>query len=70
MVLQEQHDQLQRQLQQEFARESELRASLDTYKVEHMQLLAANAQLVEKFQDLNNKLQVTGNFIIGCIRSH
>jgi hypothetical protein len=56
--LQEQHDQLQRQQQQAVAREAELRASLDTYKTEHMQLLNANAQLVEKCQTLNKRVQV------------
>jgi signal transduction protein with GAF and PtsI domain len=56
--LQEQHDQLQRQQQQAVAREAELRASLDTYKTEHMQLLTANAQLVEKCQSLNKRVQV------------
>lgn len=56
--MQEQHDQLQRQQQQAVAREGELRASLDTYKTEHMQLLNANAQLVEKCQTLNKRVQV------------
>lgn len=56
--LQEHYDQLQRQLQQAIARESELRASLDTYKTEHMQLLTANSQLVEKCQELSKKVQV------------
>ncbi|WIA09082.1 hypothetical protein OEZ85_008495 [Tetradesmus obliquus] len=69
--LQEQHDQLQRQQQQAVAREGELRASLDTYKTEHMQLLNANAQLVEKCQSLNKRVQVLeistreGNLAVG-----
>ncbi|WIA29156.1 hypothetical protein OEZ86_011667 [Tetradesmus obliquus] len=69
--LQEQHDQLQRQQQQAVAREGELRASLDTYKTEHMQLLNANAQLVEKCQTLNKRVQVLeistreGNLAVG-----
>lgn len=56
--LQEQHDQLQRQFQQAIAREADVRSSLETYKTEHMQLLAANAQLVGKCQELNKKVQV------------
>ncbi|KAF6266602.1 hypothetical protein COO60DRAFT_5455 [Scenedesmus sp. NREL 46B-D3] len=56
--LQEQHDQLQRQQQHAVALEGELRASLDTYKTEHMQLLSANAQLVQTCQNLNKRIQV------------
>lgn len=59
LIPQEQHDQLKRQLQQAVTREAELRGSLDTYKTEHMQLLTANAQLVEKCQGLNRRVQVS-----------
>lgn len=56
--MQEQYDQLQRQMQQAIAREGELRTGLDTDKTEHMELLTANAQLVEKCQSLSKKVQV------------
>lgn len=67
--LQEQHDQLQRQQQHAVALEGELRASLDTYKTEHMQLLSANAQLVETCQNLNKRIQVGHQNWLGACRA-
>eukprot|EP00775_Hariotina_reticulata_P013679 gene13679-13801_t len=55
--LQEQYDKLQRQLLQATSREADAQAGLETYKAEHAQLLAANAQLLEQSQTLTKKVQ-------------
>lgn len=57
--LQEQFDQLQRQLQHATAREAGLQVEVEAYKLEHSQLLAANTQLMGQCTELNKELQVT-----------
>jgi len=57
-VFQEQYDQLQRQLHHTTSREAGLQAEVDAYKLEHTQLLAANAQLVGQCTGLNKEVQV------------
>lgn len=56
--VQEQHDQLQRQLAHVSAREAGLQAEVDAYQLEHSQLLAANTQLVAQCTGLNREVQV------------
>lgn len=57
-AFQEQYDQLQRQLQHTMSREAGLQAEVDAYKLEHTQLLTANAQLMEQCTGLNKEVQV------------
>jgi hypothetical protein len=57
-VLQEQYDQLQRQLQHATSREVGLQSEVDAYKLEHTQLLAANTQLMAQCTGLNREVQV------------
>jgi uncharacterized protein (DUF3084 family) len=61
LVLQEQYDQLQRQLQHITTREAGLQAEVDAYKLEHTQLLAANTQLMAQCTSLNKEVQVRTN---------
>jgi hypothetical protein len=56
--MQEQLDQLQRQLAHVTAREAGLQAEVDAYQLEHSQLLAANTQLVAQCTNLNREVQV------------
>lgn len=57
-LLQEQYDQLQRQLQHVTSREAGLQAEVDAYQLEHSQLLAANTQLMTQCTGLNKEVQV------------
>lgn len=56
--VQEQYDQLQRQLAHVSARVAGLQAEVDAYQLEHSQLLAANTQLVAQCTGLNREVQV------------
>jgi hypothetical protein len=58
-TLQEQYDQLQRQLQHAVAREAGLQAEVDANKLEQTQLLAANAQLMAQCTGLQREMQVS-----------
>lgn len=49
-----------KQLEQVVGREAETRSSLDGYKQEAGQLLAANAALMEQNQALSKRVQVRG----------
>lgn len=57
-VLQEQYDQLQRQLQHVTAWEAGLQAEVEACQLEHSQLLAANTQLIAQCAGLNKEVQV------------
>jgi hypothetical protein len=56
--LQEQYDQLQRQLQHAVSRETGLQAEVDANKLEQSQLLSANAQLMSQCTALQKEMQV------------
>jgi hypothetical protein len=67
--VQEQHDQLQRQMGEAVSREAAMAGEVEAYKVEHTQLLAANAQLVMQRGTLMAQLQV-GVHSTCCFGAH